>query len=69
MPSRHRPVTYLTDVTNDISILNRTLATKSKLAEDDSCELEMWKEAARNKVTELCEDIECLQDVSSQEGR
>ena len=69
LPSGDRPITYPSDITNDISVLDRTLATKSRLAKDDSYELEIWKEAVRNKVTELCEDIECLEDMSSQEGR
>ena len=29
--------------------------------------MELWKEAILNKVTELCEDIECLGEISSQE--
>ena len=52
-------MTKLTDIANDLDVLDAAFATKSKLTVGDIEEEDYWREAVRKKVEELCDGTCC----------
>ena len=68
MATYYTVVPHISDIDNDISNIERMLALKSKVADGDSKELRLWKDALNKKVMELDEDIHRLPDICTQDG-